>query len=213
MRPQTAAGYHMEQQQPGWPRAAQLPAYTRPGSNWRPSARWADAMATRPRVPIIQSATLGMRAQACCKDLPSAPRRGRPPLHAQALAAATGAVLAWVPEPRPRQQLPTVPKPVCRLCATNRSWRGGWWMLVTHVLEESSLLRPPRRWLLSGDGCAQAGNSLLRRTQQEKRPCDRRPLHDTTRDSDIQAGRGQLTCQHTPGQDRTGDLQRVGLTS
>ena len=66
MRPQTAAGWHMEQRQPGWPRAAQLPAYTRPGSNWRPPACWADVIATRPRVPIFRFAKFGISVQACC---------------------------------------------------------------------------------------------------------------------------------------------------
>ena len=35
----------------------------------------------------------------------------------------------------------------------------------------------------------------------------------TAPSADSEAGQERLSCQHTPGQDRTGDLQRVRLTS
>ena len=35
----------------------------------------------------------------------------------------------------------------------------------------------------------------------------------TAPSTDSEAGQERLSCQHTPGQDRTGDLQCVGLTS
>ena len=59
----SSCGHCPEHRQQGWPRAAQLPAYTRPGSNWRPSACEADVIATRPRVlvTICQSTLIQTR--------------------------------------------------------------------------------------------------------------------------------------------------------